>query len=127
MENNKAGDWVAIGYSAPGDKDQDGNHYYSQNFWYAGSGYQPASGEGAEATAAQDAYWSASAKVKLNDCPIVASRITAGQGQWNIKASIAAAATAGDQNSISYEASYGNGLDASCGGLTPSFKTIARN
>ena len=123
LENNKAGDWVAIGYSAPGDKGTDGNHYSSTNFFYAGSGYQAASGEGSEA---QDAFWSASAKVKLNDCPITTS-VTAGQGQWNIKASITQASTTGDQNSISYEASFGSGVETSCGGLTPSFKTIARS
>ena len=127
LENNKAGDWVAIGYSAPGDKDGDGNHYKSQNFWYAGSGYKAASGTGDDATAEANAFWSASARVKMNDCPLVASKITAGSGQWNIEATISTATTAGDQNTISYTASYGSNLDESCGGLTPSFKTITRS
>ena len=126
LENNKAGDWVAIGYSAPGDKDGDGNHYKSQNFWYAGSGYQAAT-TGDNASAEVPAYWSASAKVKLNDCPIVNAKIDAGSGQWNIQASITAASTAGDQNSISYTATIASGYEDSCGGLTPSFKTIARS
>lgn len=127
LEKNEAGDWVAIGYSAPGDKQADGNHYNSTNFFYVGSGHKAtvaANAEaGTEAQAETQAYWTASARVKLNDCGLSASAPEAGSGQWNMKAVVTAAAEAGGENSVAYTV---ENVTESCGGLTPSFATLAR-
>ena len=59
QEKGQVGNWVEIGYSAPGEK-KNGSSYASQVFQYAGN-----TGDCGNGTACT---WKATPKTKLNDC-----------------------------------------------------------
>lgn len=70
QEKGVAGDWMQIGYSAPG----------------TGNSYSYASNVFAYTSAANAKTWQAAAKVKLNDCPATTGvwKLTAGENNSNL-------------------------------------------
>ena len=70
QEKGQVGNWVAIGYSAPGER-KSASSYASNVFSYAGN---ESCGKGTACT------WTATPKTKLNDCEPSASE------KWSLKA-----------------------------------------
>ena len=106
VEANKLGSWQMIGYSAPGElkgglNTGDSRKYNTTNFKYT---------EGDAASV----DWTATANVKLNDCPL-------STGKWAFKSVF----TAGEQDQGNYTLSFtDNNSTAACKGLTPSFERV---
>ena len=109
-ESGAAGNWVNIGYIAPGAKTSDDKYSttvfdYENKFSGANNGTTMVQ---SLAAGYQDA-WEAKAKTALNDCAI--------NSVWHVKI-----AKAGTGASIAYEASIDNGV--ACSSLTANFVNI---
>ena len=106
VEANKLGSWQMIGYSAPGELKSGlatgaSREYNTTNFKYV---------EGV----AGSADWTATANVKLNDCPQTT-------GTWAFKSVF----SAGGQDQGDYSLSFvDNNSTGACKGLTPSFERV---
>ena len=104
QEKNAVGDWVSIGYSAPG---TGSSHSYASNtFWYHDDNGK--------------SEWYASPKQKLNDC---AAGTSAGK-QWGL------AATDNSTNSAaatSFQIANASAGGSNCLTLTPSWDALTRS
>ena len=105
LERNTLGNWVEIGYSAPGQKGANSSTYASDNFNYTGVDPLGASSK-AEA-------WKASNKVKLDGCAI--------GGSWSL--TITQGGT-GNEGNVGYTPVI-TGND--CDGMAPAFKGLSRS
>ena len=105
QEKNNVGNWVDIGYSAPGEK-KNGSSYESNTLAYAGN--ETCGG----ATAC---YWSAKAKQKLNDCAI-------GTG-WQLDATAVNAGADGSFTAFTIATNTSN-TSANCKALTASWDNL---
>ena len=99
LEKGALGNWVEIGYSAPGSK-TNASSFASTNFNYT-------SGD-------DDFGWVASNINKLNDC--------AASSTWSLGPSYVASGN--NEGSVSYTATSSS---ADCMGLTPAFSSLAKS
>jgi type II secretory pathway pseudopilin PulG len=102
VESNAVGTWTQIGYNAPGTKD-DASSAHTTNFGYA------------DGKSGNAETWTATAKVKLNDCDV--------GGTW------VATATPETKDASEGGMTYvqiGTSGTPNCTGLTPSFANLAR-
>ena len=108
VEATNVGNWSEIGYNAPGTQ-VGSNSSYTNNFGY-GDAVTSAGTTSAQAT------WTATAKVKLNDCP-------ATTGKWVLVAS----SQHSDSDGTTYvKIQKGDASTGTCVGLTPSFTNLVR-
>ena len=106
LERNALGNWIEIGYSAPGKRDASNtSKYTSENFTYTG-----AAPTGTAKTLA--AGWKAENKVKLDACAI--------GGDWTLNLTLG---SGNNQGNVAYAATTNN---ADCDGMAPAFKNLAR-
>ena len=106
LERMEVGNWIQIGYSAPGKKDaSDASKYTTDNFTYTGA-------EPNRATSVVAAAWKAvNTGAKLDNCD-------KNKGNWELKIQIQ---TADGNGSVKYDIGTN---DANCAGLTPSFENF---
>ena len=105
LERNTLGNWIEVGYSAPGKK-SDASHFSSENFDY--------SGEDPEGNTTQADAWKATNSKKLDDCEI-------NDGNWSLEIEIGSGS---DQGNVAY--TVGTQSNATCEGLAPAFKNLAK-
>ncbi|MBR2090840.1 MAG: hypothetical protein IJ905_10910 [Fibrobacter sp.] len=103
MEANTVGTWSEIGYNAPGTKDNSASAH-TNNFGYS------------DAVTTNKATWTATASVKLNDCPI--------GGKWIAEAESESNSSEG--TTYVKVTAPATGSTDDCTGLTPSFANLAR-
>ena len=110
VEANNVGNWVQIGYNAPGAavSGSNGSSSETNNFKYG------------DALSGQTATWTATAKVKLNECP-------ANSGKWIATATAHTTADSQGGNTYVSITAPASGSTAACYGLTPSFAKLARD
>ena len=102
-EKDDVGDWNQVGYTGPGQRKNSGS-YESENFAYYGV----------------NATWTASNKVKLNECTV--------GGNWKLTATANDASNNSQgQSSMTLTVDQNDGKGGLCLGLTPSFSTLAAN
>ena len=102
-ENNLAGGWTLIGYTAPG------NNGTTANFTYSG-----ATVDESGVTAAVTGAWKANNIATLNDCTPGAG----GSANWTVST-----VAIGSDGQDSYEAAVAN---TACKALTPTFDKIGK-
>lgn len=98
VEKNAVGNWALIGYKAPqttGTANQTTNFAYTETY-----------------TVGTSEVWTATSKVKLNDCAI--------GNTWTVTSAMANAAVSADVN---HAAALGDATN--CEGLTPSFTSLS--
>ena len=98
VEKNAVGNWALIGYKAPqttGTANQTTNFAYTETY-----------------TAGTSEVWTATSKVKLNDCAIGKT--------WTVTSTMANAEVSADVN---HAAALGDATN--CQGLTPSFTSLS--
>lgn len=107
------GNWIIIGYSGPGNADDDKLGSSATNFTYHDDGEYSAANTAALGSAIIG--WSASNKANLNDCP-------AGKN-WTVSVESASSGTAGE---ATFTAAIESDNSAGCTPLTPNFAKIGQ-
>ena len=105
LERNTLGNWVEVGYSAPGHK-SGASEFHSENFDYTGA-------DPNGATTKADA-WKAVNSKKLDD-------FTANAGKWSLTITLG---SGDNQGNVAYSVAAQS--NATCEGLAPAFKNLAK-
>ena len=106
LERNALGNWIEIGYSAPGKRAASNtSEYESENFKYTGDAPTAAA-------TTLTSGWKAENKVKLDAC--------AANGYWQFNLTLG---SGNNQGNVAYAVLTSS---ADCDGMAPAFKNLAR-